>query len=90
MNNLIFYKYEMARRAMIDTNFIHWYYVHKLFGKDILHVTHKDIMTNLLLGNIKVSDVPDIYKELIYTSTNDTPHYDIVELIEANWGIKNE
>lgn len=56
--------YQLHRRAMIDTNFIHWYYVHKLFGKDICYVTTKDIQVNLLLGNIKVSDIPDIYKEI--------------------------
>ena len=62
---MIFQNYKLIRQAMIDTNFIHWYYVHKLFGKDICYVTTKDICNNILLGNIKISDVPDIYKDII-------------------------
>lgn len=49
---------DLHRRAMIDTNFIHWYYVRKIFGNP-LYVTPETIRTNLLLGNIKVSDIPD-------------------------------
>lgn len=74
---------DLHRRAMIDTNFIHWYYVRKIFGNP-LKVTPEMLRTNLMLGNIKVSDIPDYMKDWIYTAyKDDNPYkYTFDELVQ--------
>ena len=84
---MIFQNYQLHRRAMIDTNFIHWYYVRKIFGNPY-YITPETIRTNILLGNIKVADVPDYIKDWIYTTVKgDSPYKhsfdDLIRLMES-------
>ena len=59
------YSFDVIRDAMTDVTFIHKYYVHKLF-RHPSQISIDDIKKYILLGDIKVSEVPQYFYDWIY------------------------